>query len=104
MKRKKPVEKIDDKMLRKAVATAKNQPRLAFYSPLAAAVLNYKKNTVPRYSMSDELAKIVEAALRQKYPALTQRVKRLMKSGNKEAKGAETKRPVQEYPEQEGGS
>ncbi|MCS7138004.1 MAG: hypothetical protein NZ941_06515 [Candidatus Caldarchaeum sp.] len=88
--KKKSHEKIDEKALRKSVEYAKKQPRLAFYSPLAAAVLNYKKNTVPRYSMSDELSKIVEASLKQTYPSLTSRAKRLLKSGTK---AAGTRRP-----------
>lgn len=83
MSRKRNGEKIDEKTLKKSVDYAKKQPRLAFYSPVAAAILNYRKSTIPRYSISDELSKIVEGALRERYPTLTQRVKKLMKSGNK---------------------
>ncbi|MEM4280923.1 MAG: hypothetical protein QW470_00905 [Candidatus Caldarchaeum sp.] len=68
---KKQQEEIDEKKLREAVKQALRQPRLAFYSPLAAAILNYRKSVIPRYSISDELAKIVESALRQKYSKLT---------------------------------
>ncbi|MEM2237109.1 MAG: hypothetical protein QXU87_01195 [Candidatus Caldarchaeum sp.] len=72
---KKQKEEIDEKKLREAVKQALKQPRLAFYSPLAAAILNYRKNVIPRYSISDELAKIVESALRQKYPRLTSKAR-----------------------------
>ncbi|MEM0349709.1 MAG: hypothetical protein QXD24_05980 [Candidatus Caldarchaeum sp.] len=78
---KKKQDQINNNQLRKSVEQAMRQPRLAFYSPLSAAVMNYWKNAVPRYSISDELAKIVESALVKKYPELTKRVMKMMKSG-----------------------
>ncbi|MDJ0271526.1 MAG: hypothetical protein QXN23_06165 [Candidatus Caldarchaeum sp.] len=86
MKKKKA--QIDNNQLRKSVEQAIHQPRLAFYSPLSAAVMNYWKNAVPRYSISDELAKIVEAALAKKYPELTRRVTKMLKSGKKGSKSS----------------
>jgi len=80
---KKRSEQIDEKNLRLAVRIAKKQPRLAFYSPLASAVLNYRKSLIPRYSISDELSKIVEAELKRRYPKLTEKVRRLLSSANK---------------------
>lgn len=71
-------EKLDEKVLRASLKRALEQPRLAFYSPLAACVLNYMKNTVPRYSISDELAGIVEGVLREKWPVLTMRAERML--------------------------
>ncbi len=75
---KKRSEQIDEKILRLSVKQALKQPRLTFYSPLAAAILNYRKNMIPRYSISDELAKTVEAALRQKYPTLTAKSRKML--------------------------
>ncbi|GBC69816.1 hypothetical protein HRbin01_01520 [archaeon HR01] len=74
-------EKIDEKVLRDAVKRALEQPRLAFYSPLAASVLNYRKNVIPRYSISDELANIVEAAIREKWPGLATRAGKMLGRG-----------------------
>jgi hypothetical protein len=71
-------EKFDEKILRESVKRALSQPRLAFYSPLAACILNYRKNTIPRYSISDELAGIVEDALRSKWPHLSSRAEKLL--------------------------
>jgi len=71
--------KVDEKAIKEAAKRAKKQPRLAFYSPLAACVLNYWKSVVPRYSISDELAKIVEGELRKRWPALTAKSNRILK-------------------------
>ena len=71
-------EKIDDKLLREAVATAKRQPRLAFYSPVASAILNYWKSTIPRFSISELLAAIVEKELAKRWPQLYKRAKEML--------------------------
>lgn len=81
---KKHQEEVDERKLREAVKQALRQPRLAFYSPTAAAILNYRKSVIPRYSMSDELAKIVESALRLKYPKLTAKAKRALQNARRE--------------------
>lgn len=92
MKKKKTTQpKIDDKILKQSVDYAKKQPRLAFYSPTAAAVLNYRKNVIPRYSISDELADIVERALKERYPSLVNKAKKMMKSGNRISRQASSK-------------
>lgn len=62
--------RVDEKFWRLAVESAKRQPRLAFYSPVASAVLNYWKNVIPRFSISDLLAKIVEKEIASKWPQL----------------------------------
>lgn len=73
---------IDRKAVLVSVSQAVSQPRLAFYSPVAAAVLNYLKNTRPRFSISSELARLVESELAKRYPLLVSHVKRAL-----EAKG-----------------
>ena len=70
MPRKKSKEKIDEKLLRQAVKAAQRQPRLAFYSPVAACILNYWKSAVPRFSMSELLAAVVERELAKRWPKL----------------------------------
>lgn len=70
---------IDERALREAVKAAVEQPRLAFYSPLASAVLNYWKNTRPRYSISSELSKIVEEEVKKRWPQLANKASSLLK-------------------------
>ncbi len=62
--------RVDEKFWRLAVESARRQPRLAFYSPIASAVLNYWKNVIPRFSISDLLAKIVEKEIAARWPQL----------------------------------
>jgi len=71
--------RIDEKVLRDAASRAKKQPRLAFYSPLAASVLNYRKDMIPRYSISEELAKIVEGEISRRWRDLADKAQRLLK-------------------------
>ena len=70
MPRRKSKEKIDEKLLKQAVKAAQRQPRLAFYSPVAACILNYWKSAVPRFSMSEFLAGVVERELAKRWPKL----------------------------------
>jgi len=63
-------ERINEKLLKQAVKAAQRQPRLAFYSPVAACILNYWKSAVPRFSISEFLASIVEKELAKKWPKL----------------------------------
>ncbi|MEM2080475.1 MAG: hypothetical protein QW104_07315 [Nitrososphaerota archaeon] len=76
---KKKQEKLNKKFLAEAVKLAMKQPRLTFYSPLSAAVFNYRKSLLPRYSISDEIAKIIEAEVRRRWPELSKIVERLLK-------------------------
>jgi hypothetical protein len=43
------------------------------------AVLKYKLNTIPKFSMSDELRPIVEEGLERKYPGLCEKVRKQMR-------------------------
>lgn len=79
MKLKKKGEKLNKKFLAEAIKQAMKQPRLTFYSPISAAVFNYRKNLLPRYSISDEIAKIVEAEVRRRWPELSKAAEQLLK-------------------------
>ncbi len=70
---------IDKDILKNVVKIAKSNPRIAFYSPISSAVFNYIKSVTPRYSISNEIAKIVEKELSKKYPKLVNEVKKLLK-------------------------
>ncbi|MDW8041373.1 MAG: hypothetical protein RMJ75_01025 [Nitrososphaerota archaeon] len=78
--RKSGKDEVDKKAAAVAVAQALAQPRLALYSPLASAVLNYLKNTTPRFSISSELAKLVEGELARRHPVLASYMKRSIES------------------------
>ncbi|MEM0442790.1 MAG: hypothetical protein QXS57_02750 [Candidatus Caldarchaeum sp.] len=93
---KKRQEHVDEKMLKTAVKQAIKQPRLAFYSPLASGILNYRKSVIPRYSISDELATIVESALSEKYPALTAKAKKLLTKARKSSRQTSARQPGRE--------
>ncbi len=102
---------VNDKILRQAVEQALKQPRIAFYSPLAAGILNYRKSVIPRYSISDEIAKIVESALRKKYPELAQKTKNALRTLKESGLQTSSKQPSPraqaergKRPEKEAGS
>lgn len=61
------------------VKAAQKSGRITVWSPLAAAVLKYKLNTTPRFSMSDELRSIVEEGLERKYPELCKKAREQMR-------------------------
>ncbi|MCS7094888.1 MAG: hypothetical protein NZ988_03650 [Thaumarchaeota archaeon] len=71
---------MDRKVASVAVAQALAQPRLALYSPVASAVLNYLKSTTPRFSISRELARLVEGELARRYPVLASYMRRSIES------------------------
>lgn len=70
---------LDKKALVLARHAAKRQPRVTFYSPLSSLILNYLKNVTPRFSISDEVAKIVEAELARRYPEVVSAVRRALR-------------------------
>jgi len=69
---------VDRKVLMLSIEAARKQPRVAFYSPLSAALLNYLKSVKPRFSISEHVASLVEAELMRRYPVLGSRVRRAM--------------------------
>lgn len=69
---------VDEKVLSLSVDYAMRQPRIAFYSPFCAAILNYIKSVTPRFSISEEVAKIVEVDLMRRYPIIGGRVKKML--------------------------
>ena len=75
-------EKIDEKLFREAFKRAVRQPRLAFYSPVASCILNYWKSAIPRFSISEFLAKLVERELARAWPKLYERTVKRLKSSS----------------------
>ncbi|MEN3047757.1 MAG: hypothetical protein ABDH63_03130 [Candidatus Caldarchaeales archaeon] len=82
-------EEVDRKLAAVAVSQALAQPRLALYSPLASAVLNYLKSATPRFSISRELARLVEAELSKKYPVLASYMRRSLEARGRRRRAGE---------------
>jgi len=66
-------KRIDENLFKEAVKAAMKQPRLAFYSPISSCILNYWKSAIPRFSISEFLARIVERELARAWPQLYKR-------------------------------
>jgi len=75
-------EKIDERLFREAFESAIRQPRLALYSPVASCVLNYWKSAIPRFSISEFLAKLVEREIAKAWPKLYERAVKKLKSSS----------------------
>lgn len=69
---------IDKKAMVLSLDQGRRQPRVAFYSPFSSVLLNYLKNTRPRFSISEEVASIIEAELNRRYPILASYIKRAL--------------------------
>jgi hypothetical protein len=67
------------KVLQQAVEIAKKKPRIGVYSPLVSAAAEYLRETIPKYSASDEARKILEDEFEKRYPELVRRIKTEMK-------------------------
>ncbi|MCS7132231.1 MAG: hypothetical protein N3F65_01510 [Nitrososphaeria archaeon] len=64
------LKSVDERLFKEAVRIAEKQPRIAFYSPVSSCILNYWKNVVPRFSISEFLAQLVEYELAKIWPQL----------------------------------
>lgn len=71
---------VDERLFKEAVRFAEKQPRIAFYSPVASCVLNYWKNIVPRFSISEFIAQLVERELAKAWPQLYNKALKNLKS------------------------
>jgi len=83
--RREALSKLDNpnvKVLQHAVETAKKKPRIGVYSPIVSAATEYLRETVPKYSASDEARKILEEEYGRRYPELVQRIKSRMNKGS----------------------
>lgn len=74
----KAAPQIDKRAMALSLEQGKKQPRIAFYSPFSSVLLNYLKNTRPRFSISEEVASIMEAELSRRYPLLSSYIKRAL--------------------------
>lgn len=63
-------------LVQKAVAKAKKNSTIGAWSPLSAAILWYLKNSIPNFSISEEVRELVETQLTTKYPELSREIKK----------------------------
>ena len=68
-------QKSSAEVLQQAIATAKRKPRIGVYSPIVSAAAEYLRETVPKYSASDEARKILEEEFERRYPELVKQIK-----------------------------
>jgi len=68
-----------DEVLRKSIEEARKSPRLSVWSPKALAVLKFLKKTTPEFSISGEAAKLLEEAVKNRYPEIWRAVEEAMK-------------------------
>lgn len=65
---------IDPRTLDLAVSQGCKDPRISAYSPLVMSVLRYLRKTTPEFSMSEVASSLLEDAIREKYPELSEQV------------------------------
>jgi hypothetical protein len=76
---------LDNDLIRQA-ANPKLRKTIAVYSPEVAAIMWYLKETVPKFSISEEARELIEDGLERKYPSLFKQIREEM------AKNGETER------------
>jgi hypothetical protein len=75
------LNKPSAKVLQQAIEVAKRKPRIGVYSPIVSAAAEYLRESIPKYSASDEARKILEDEFERRYPELIQRIKAEMNNG-----------------------
>ena len=69
---------IDSHALALAIAQGCKDPRISTYSPFVMSVLRYLRKTTPEFSMSEMASNLLESAIREKYPALSEQVEKAL--------------------------
>jgi hypothetical protein len=63
-------------ILNQAVKQGSENPRISSWNPFVMAVLRYRNLTTPAYSMSKEISELLEVAVKEKYPELSEQVEK----------------------------
>lgn len=69
---------IDPQILNAAIAQGRKDPRISTYSPLVMSVLRYLRKTTPEFSMSETASNLLENAIREKYPELSEQIEKIL--------------------------
>ena len=70
-------EKVNVMLIEELHDKIKNQPRISFWDPESKIVLNYLKETKPKFSISKEISKVLQEYLEKEYPEIWAEVKGL---------------------------
>jgi hypothetical protein len=65
-------------ILTQAIKQGIENPRISSWNPLVMAVLRYRNLTTPAYSMSKEISELLESAVRERYPELTEKIEKAL--------------------------
>jgi hypothetical protein len=74
MKHDSGIMNIDPRTLDLAISQGCKDPRISAYSPLVMSVLRYLRKTTPEFSMSEVASSLLEDAIKEKYPELSELV------------------------------
>ena len=74
-----PKEEINKEALEISLQEALKNPRITLWSPEATAVLRYLRKTIPEFSISNEASKLLEKAIKEKYPEIWSIVEKRIK-------------------------
>jgi len=69
---------VDQHALDLAVAQGCKDPRISAYSPLVISVLRYLRKTTPEFSMSEVASSLLEDAIKERYPELSEQVEKAL--------------------------
>jgi hypothetical protein len=70
-----PESVVNMSVLNKAIKQGTENPRISSWNPFVMAVLRYRNLTTPAYSMSKEISELLETAVIERYPELSEQVK-----------------------------
>ena len=70
--------RIDPQALDLAVVQGCKDPRISAYSPLVMSVLRYLRKTTPEFSMSEVASSLLEDAIKERYPELSEQVEKAL--------------------------
>jgi len=76
IKNKQMIETVDQEILEQAIAEGLQSPRISTWSTLVMSTLRYLQLTTARFSMSKEVSETLEAAFKEKYPELFERIEK----------------------------
>ena len=69
---------VNMNVLNQAIKQGSENPRISSWNPFVMAVLRYRNLTTPAYSMSKEISELLEIAVKEKYPELSEQVKKTL--------------------------
>ncbi len=64
------VSSADSQRVEAVLTEVRKNPRISLWSARSAAVLRYLKKTQPEFSISNEASKLIEEAVKEKYPEI----------------------------------